>query len=260
MRSLGKTLSTPVAMKTLAKFILGMVTIVGVGSSPLRAQEPDSRHNVLFIVIDDLNDWISILGHPTVQTPNFERLAKRSVTFENAYCPAPVCVPSRTSFLTGMHPSKSGAYFNNQRFFPSKFPIGMDLYPNILSYLKAPLKPKEHLDGVDIMPLLTGGGTIKDRPLYWHYPHYDETTPYSSAIVAGWKVVRYADDGKVEVYNLNKDPMEKKDLATTMPEKTRSLVKSLDAYLTEVDAQLALPTPIMTRTNFQAASAITRRG
>ena len=119
----------------------------------------------------------------------------------------------------------------------------MDLYPTILSYLKAPLKPKEHLDGVDIMPLLTGSGTIKDRPLYWHYPHYDETTPYSSAIVAGWKVVRYADDGKVEVYNLNKDPLEKKDLATTNPEKARSLVKSLDAYLTEVDAQLALPNP-----------------
>ena len=103
--------------------------------------------------------------------------------------------------------------------------IGMDLYPTILSYLKAPLKPREHLDGVDIMPLLTGSGTIKDRPLYWHYPHYDETTPYSSAIVAGWKVVRYADDGKVEVYNLNKDPMEKKDLAATNPEKARSLLK-----------------------------------
>ena len=76
------------------------------------------------IVIDDLNDWISILGHPTVKTPNFERLAKRSVTFNNAFCPAPICNPSRTSFLTGIHPSKSGAYFNNQRFFTSKYPIG----------------------------------------------------------------------------------------------------------------------------------------
>ncbi len=111
-------------MKTLTKIILAIVTIVGVALSPLRAQESDSRPNVLMIVIDDLNDWISILGHPTVKTPNFERLARRSVTFENAYCPAPVCVPSRTSFLTGMHPSKSGAYFNNQRFFTAKFPIG----------------------------------------------------------------------------------------------------------------------------------------
>jgi arylsulfatase A len=121
--------------------------------------------------------------------------------------------------------------------------IGMDLYPTVLSYIKAPLKPKEHLDGVDIMPLLEGTGTIKDRPFFWHYPHYDETTPYSSAIVDGWKVVRYADDGKVEVYNLNKDPMEKTNLASTNPDKTRSLIKSLDGYLTAVDAQPALPNP-----------------
>ncbi len=121
--------------------------------------------------------------------------------------------------------------------------IGMDLYPTILSYIKAPLKPEEHLDGVDIMPLLTGTRTIEDRPLYWHYPHYDETTPYSSAIVDGWKVVRYADDGQVEVYNLNNDPMEKQDLAMTNPEKAKSLIKHLDCYLTAVDAQLALPNP-----------------
>lgn len=121
--------------------------------------------------------------------------------------------------------------------------IGMDLYPTILSYIKAPLKPEEHLDGVDIMPLLTGSGTIKDRPLYWHYPHYDETTPYSSAIVDGWKVVRYADDGKVEVYNLNNDPMEKMNLATTNPTKAKSLIRTLDDYLAEVDAQLAMPNP-----------------
>ena len=87
-------------------------------------QSANGRPNVLLIVIDDLNDWISILSHPTVKTPNFERLAKRSVTFNNAYCPAAICSPSRTSFLTGIHPSKSGAYFNNQRFFTSKYPIG----------------------------------------------------------------------------------------------------------------------------------------
>ena len=121
--------------------------------------------------------------------------------------------------------------------------IGMDLYPTILSYIKAPLKPKEHLDGMDITPLLTGIGAIKVRPLYWHYPHYDETTPYSSAIVDGWKVVRYADDGKVELYDLNNDPMEKKDLAETNPEKRKSLLTNLDDRLTAVGAQLAQPNP-----------------
>ena len=121
--------------------------------------------------------------------------------------------------------------------------IGMDLYPTILSYIDAPLKPEEHMDGVNVLPLFTGTGSIDDRPLYWHYPHYDETTPYSSAIVDGWKVVRYADDGKTEVYNLKDDPMEKNDLSTKNPEKTESLINSLDGYLADVGAQLALPDP-----------------
>ncbi len=121
--------------------------------------------------------------------------------------------------------------------------IGMDLYPTILSYIGAPPKPDEHLDGVDILPALTGNGTIPDRPFYWHYPHYDETTPYSSAIVDGWKLIRYADDGKVELYDLNNDLMEGQDVAAVYPEKTKSLIKNLDHYLTEVGAQLALPNP-----------------
>jgi arylsulfatase A-like enzyme len=121
--------------------------------------------------------------------------------------------------------------------------IGMDLYPTILAYIGAPQKPTEHLDGVDITPLLTGSGTIKDRPLYWHYPHYDETTPYSSAIIDGWKIIRYADDGKVERYDLNNDPMERNDLAKMQPERTDSLLKNLDDLLISVDAQRALPNP-----------------
>lgn len=127
--------------------------------------------------------------------------------------------------------------------------IGMDLYPTILSYVKAPLKPREHLDGVDIMPLLRGAPAaaseipvaIKERRLYWHYPHYDETTPYSSAIVDGWKIVRYADDGKVELYDLNKDEMETKDLAQVYPEKAAAMAKRLDEYLSDVGAQPAAP-------------------
>ena len=119
--------------------------------------------------------------------------------------------------------------------------IAMDLYPTILAYTGAPSKPEEHLDGIDIMPALSGNGTIDDRPLYWHYPHYDETIPYSSAIIDGWKVIRYPDDGKVELYNLSDDPMEMVDLAATNPERARSMVNSLDGLLSAANAQPALP-------------------
>ncbi len=69
--------------------------------------------NVLMISIDDLNDWIGVLGgHPQSQTPNIDALAKRGVTFRRAYCQAPSCNPSRASLMTGMRPTTSGVYQN----------------------------------------------------------------------------------------------------------------------------------------------------
>ncbi|UCE08147.1 MAG: sulfatase, partial [bacterium] len=69
--------------------------------------------NVLFIAIDDLNDWVGCLsGHPDVKTPNLDRLASRSVLFTNAYCAAPACNPSRAALMTGIRPSTSGVYHN----------------------------------------------------------------------------------------------------------------------------------------------------
>lgn len=68
--------------------------------------------NVLFIAVDDLNDWIGPLGgHPQAHTPHLDRLAARGFVFENASCPAPICTPARTGVLTGTHPASSGLYF-----------------------------------------------------------------------------------------------------------------------------------------------------
>lgn len=80
-------------------------------------KSPAQRLNVLFIFSDDLNDWIGCLGgHPDSRTPNIDRLCERGVLFENAYCSAPICNPSRASLLTGMHPSTTGVYDNRQPF------------------------------------------------------------------------------------------------------------------------------------------------
>ena len=75
------------------------------------AQKP----NVLFISIDDLNDWVGALGgHPQAKTPNLDRLAKQGINFTKAYCAAPACNPSRTAVLTGIPPHVSGVYDNPQ--------------------------------------------------------------------------------------------------------------------------------------------------
>jgi arylsulfatase A-like enzyme len=73
--------------------------------------EPSRTLNVLFISIDDLNDWVGPLnGHPQVKTPHLDRLAQRGTTFLNAHCQSPLCNPSRTSLLTGLRPSTTGVY------------------------------------------------------------------------------------------------------------------------------------------------------
>jgi arylsulfatase A-like enzyme len=72
------------------------------------------KPNVLFMAIDDLNDWIGCLGgNPDVKTPNLDRLAERGVLFTNAHCSAPACNPSRASLMTGILPSTSGIYHNS---------------------------------------------------------------------------------------------------------------------------------------------------
>ncbi|MGB0580020.1 MAG: sulfatase-like hydrolase/transferase, partial [Limisphaerales bacterium] len=68
---------------------------------------------MLFISVDDWNDWVGCLGHQQAKTPNVDRLASRGLLFANAHCVAPVCNPSRVATLTGLRPGTTGVYENN---------------------------------------------------------------------------------------------------------------------------------------------------
>lgn len=92
--------------------------------SLLRAQS--KKPNVLFISVDDMNDWVSCLGHPFVKTPNLDRLAKQGVLFSNAHCASPLCNPSRTALYTGQSPATTGIY-NNDQFWPPTLPNAVTL-------------------------------------------------------------------------------------------------------------------------------------
>ena len=75
------------------------------------SQASAARPNILFIAIDDQNDWIGHLGgHAMAKTPHLDRLAARGTTFLNAHCQAPLCNPSRTSLLLGLRPTTTGVY------------------------------------------------------------------------------------------------------------------------------------------------------
>lgn len=73
----------------------------------LQAALAADRPNVLFLICDDLNCDIGCYGHPLVKTPNIDKLAKRGVRFDKAYCQYPLCGPSRASFMTGLYPDQS---------------------------------------------------------------------------------------------------------------------------------------------------------
>jgi len=99
-----------VSIRTIA--LSGLVWIASLSTASGAERPP----NVLFIAIDDLNDWVGCLGgHEQVETPHIDRLARRGVSFTNAHCQAPICVPSRTSMLTGSYPWRNGVYMIEQK-------------------------------------------------------------------------------------------------------------------------------------------------
>ena len=95
--------------------------------------------NILFIMADQLrSDYLGCSGHRTLQTPHIDSLAGAGVRFENAFCNAPVCGPSRASFYTGRYVMSHGGNYNN-------FPLRVDEL-TIADYL-APLGVRTALVG-----------------------------------------------------------------------------------------------------------------
>lgn len=93
-----------------------LALLVG-GAACFESPETAKRPNVLFIVVDDLNDWTSGLGgHPQAKTPNIDSIARRGVSFVNAHAAAPACGPSRAAVMTSIRPSTSGNYENSDTF------------------------------------------------------------------------------------------------------------------------------------------------
>lgn len=86
--------------------------------------------NVLFIMYDQLRaDYIGCYGHPTIDTPNMDRLAARGVKFTRAYCQSPVCGPSRMSFYTGRYMQSHGSTWNNVPLSVNHLTLGDYLRP-----------------------------------------------------------------------------------------------------------------------------------
>ena len=144
-------------------------------SLPLLAAD---KPNILFIAIDDQNDWIGHMGgHPMAKTPHLDKLAARGTTFLNAHCNAPLCNPSRTSLLLGLRPSSTGIY-------------GLSPWFRTVSALKDRVALPQHFANHGYSTAATGkiyhGGTGsgagkgkgKGRSKEAHEPEFQVTAPY----------------------------------------------------------------------------------
>ncbi len=98
--------------KNRGRFVLKtlIMLVVLLVAFPFEARAQD-RPDILFIAIDDLNDWVGVMGgHPQAKTPNIDALAARGMLFTNAHTVGSACLPSRTALLTGVSPFNSGIY------------------------------------------------------------------------------------------------------------------------------------------------------
>jgi len=129
-----------------------------------------------------------------------------------------------------------------------------DFYPTILQLAGLPLNPKQHCDGMSLVPLLEGK-PLNRGPLYWHYPHYsNQGGAPSGAIRDGdWKLVEWYEDGRLELFNLHDDIGEKNNVAAANPEKVKDLHDKLIAWRKSVNAVMPLPNP-----NYDPAHPITK--
>jgi arylsulfatase A-like enzyme len=110
--------------------------------------------------------------------------------------------------------------------------ISNDFYPTLLQAAGLPLNPKQHTGGVNIVPLLMSK-KIKNRALYWHYPHYGNQggSPGAAIREGDWKLIRWYETGKEELYNLKQDIGEMNNLVVKDAKIAQKLSLKLDVWL-----------------------------
>jgi arylsulfatase A-like enzyme len=126
-----------------------------------------------------------------------------------------------------------------------------DFYPTMLEMAGLPLRPRQHVDGVSLIPLLKNNGKMNRKAIYWHYPHYHGSgNRPSGAVRAGdYKLIEWYEDKSIELYNLKKDIGEQHDLSKKMPEKAEKLRRMLHRWQRQMNAKMPTSGP---REDFKA--------
>ena len=121
----------------------------------------------------------------------------------------------------------------------------MDFFPTLLELAGLPLQPQQHQDGKSLLPLLTEHGFPEPRPLYWHYPHYHGSTwtPGAAMRDGRWKLIEFYEFDDVELYDLENDMEERRDLSEIYPERTAIMSRQLHTWQQTMNATMPEPNP-----------------
>jgi arylsulfatase A-like enzyme len=118
----------------------------------------------------------------------------------------------------------------------------VDFFPTILSLAGCSFPGDRIIDGLNLSAVLTGRRrALPERALFWHYPHYwwgDRVRPWSVVRSGDWKLIRFYEDEREELYNIAADESESNDLAATRPGIVGALGHRLDSWLQDVGAKL----------------------
>jgi arylsulfatase A-like enzyme len=120
--------------------------------------------------------------------------------------------------------------------------ISADFFPTFCRMANVRPDPKQPIDGVSLLPLLEEKGGLEREALFWHYPHYNASSPPHGIVRQGvFKLIEFFEDGRVELYNLKTDLSEKENLASSQPERARAMQRLLSAWRKQVGAQMPVP-------------------
>ena len=131
------------------------------------------------------------------------------------------------------------AGFEGSRLMRTSPVVGHDLFPTLLSMTGINVPDKE-IDGTDLSPLLVPNGSLPERDLYWHYPHYHGSawTPGAAIRDGNRKLIEFHETGTVELYDLSSDPGETNNLATKNPDQAKALLAKLHTWQKTLNAKL----------------------
>jgi len=120
-----------------------------------------------------------------------------------------------------------------------------DFYPTLLDIAGLDPLPKQHADGVSLLPLLRGERELDREAIYWHYPHYGNQgcTPGASMRVGDYKLLEFFEDGRLELYNLRDDIGEMRNLAASQPQRVRDMHAKLVAWQKQMNAKMPRVNP-----------------